>query len=57
MKIGNTQTHVKFGLDPDAYMDKWFGEAPTHHCAMATGHIAGIIKKLGELMKIKVAVI
>ena len=53
MKIGNTQTHVKFDCDPDAYMDKWFAEAPTHHCAMAVGHIAPVIEKLGELMEIK----
>ena len=53
MKIGNTQTHVRFDCAPDEYMDKWFAEAPTHHCAMAVGHVASVIEKLGELMDIK----
>src|SRR5690606_8417477 len=37
MKIGNTQTPVKFRMPPDDYMDRWFAEAPTHHCAMSIG--------------------
>ena len=53
MKIGNTQTHVKFDCDPDTYMDRWFAEAPTHHCAMAVGHVASVIEKLDKLMDIK----
>ena len=57
MKIGNTQTHVRFDCDPDAYMDRWFAETPTHHCALAVGHIASVIKKLGELMEINTVII
>jgi L-arabinose isomerase len=29
LMIGNTQTHVDFGMDLDTYMDAWFREAPT----------------------------
>lgn len=57
MKIGNTQTHVKFDCPPDEYMTKWFAESPTHHCAMAVGHIANVIEKLGELMEITTVII
>lgn len=57
MKIGNTQTHVKFNCDPDTYMTKWFAEAPTHHCALATGHNADVLVKLGELMDIPAVVL
>ena len=28
MQIGNTQTPVKFREHPDAYMARWFAEAP-----------------------------
>ena len=52
MKIGNTQTHIRFREDPDAHMDKWFAEAPTHHCALAVGHIADVLEKLGALLHI-----
>ena len=57
MKIGNTQTHVKFNTDPDTYMTKWFAEAPTHHCALAVGHNADVLVKLGELMNIPTVVL
>ncbi|MCF6411387.1 L-fucose/L-arabinose isomerase family protein [Pseudalkalibacillus salsuginis] len=50
MKIGNTQTPVKFPLHPDTYMEKWFAEAPTHHCAMSVGQNASQFKKVAELM-------
>jgi len=52
MKIGNTQTPVKFRLHPDEYMTRWFAEAPTHHCAMSVGHNASLFQKVGELMQI-----
>ncbi|WNR46307.1 L-fucose/L-arabinose isomerase family protein [Paenibacillus roseipurpureus] len=52
MKIGNTQTPVKFREHPDAYMTRWFAEAPTHHCAMSIGHNASLFQKVAELMKV-----
>ncbi len=45
MTIGNTQTPVKFGVNPDTYMDKWFQEAPTHHFAMSIGLNAKMLQK------------
>lgn len=52
MKIGNTQTPVKFRKHPDEYMEQWFMEAPTHHCAMSIGHNASLFQKVGQLMNI-----
>lgn len=52
MKIGNTQTPVKFNQHPDDYFAQWFAEAPTHHCAMAIGHNASLLRKVGELMNL-----
>ncbi|MDD2533261.1 MAG: L-fucose/L-arabinose isomerase family protein [Eubacteriales bacterium] len=57
MQIGNTQTPIRFNLDPDAYFEKWFQEAPTHHCAMAVGHQAELFKKVADLLNIKIVVI
>lgn len=56
MQIGNTQTHVKFSIDPDAYFDRWFKESPTHHCAMSIGHNASLFVKVAEMMNIPYAV-
>jgi L-arabinose isomerase len=52
MRIGNTQTPVKFRKHPDEYMAQWFAEAPTHHCAMSIGHHASMYRKVGELMQL-----
>lgn len=50
MRIGNTQTPVRFRSEPDAYMESWFKEAPTHHCALSAGHNARLFQKVGELL-------
>ncbi len=50
LMIGNTQTHVRFGLDPDTYMDRWFMHAPTHHLAMSVGQNAALFEKVATLM-------
>ena len=53
MTIGNTQTPAKFSCDPDSYMDRWFAEAPTHHCALSVGKNVSVLKKVGKLLDIK----
>lgn len=53
LKIGNTQTHVDFGMDLDEYMDEWFKAAPTHHCAMSVGHNADLFEKVAELLDVE----
>lgn len=57
MKIGNTQTHVKFNAEPDEYMEKWFKEAPIHHFALSIGHNGEQFKKIAELLEIKYVMI
>lgn len=52
MRIGNTQTPVKFRKHPDEYMEQWFMEAPTHHCAMSIGHNAALFQKVAEIMNL-----
>lgn len=57
MTIGNTQTPVKFKDDPDTYMDKWFAEYPTHHCALSIGKNAGVLQKAGQMLGISSVVL
>lgn len=57
LMIGNTQTHIKFDMLPDDYMDKWFVAAPTHHCALSVGHNNELFEKVSELLKIDFRVI
>lgn len=53
LAIGNTQTHIDFGMPLDDYMSEWFAQAPTHHCAMSVGHNAELFRKAAELMNIE----
>ena len=53
LTIGNTQTHVDFGMDLDEYMDRWFALAPTHHCAMSVGHNADLFQKVADLLGVE----
>ena len=57
MRIGNTQTHIRFSLPPDAYMDKWFRAAPTHHFALSVGKNARLFIKIADLLGIESVVI
>jgi L-arabinose isomerase len=57
LMIGNTQTHVKFELDPDTYMNKWFMQAPTHHFAMSVGDNTKLFEKVAKILKIQYVII
>lgn len=57
MQIGNTQTPVRFPMPPDHYLEKWFAEAPTHHCALSIGHNASLFQKTAEMLGIKSVVL
>ena len=54
---GNTMTHIRFGKAPSEYMDQWFPEAPTHHCAVSVGHNAPVFAKAAKLMGIPFAIV
>jgi len=53
MRIGNTQTPIRFRLHPDDYMTRWFAQSPTHHCAMSVGNNAAMFAKVADLMRLE----
>ncbi|MDI3540915.1 MAG: L-arabinose isomerase [Thermosediminibacterales bacterium] len=57
LMIGNTQTHIKFNNPPDEYMDRWFAETPTHHCAMSVGHNASVLEKTADILNVNSAIV
>lgn len=57
MQIGNTNSRLKFGLDPATFMDQWCEAGPTHHCALGVGHQASKIRKLARLLDMELVVI
>ncbi len=54
LKIGNTNSRLRFPLGPAAFMNKWCQEGPTHHCALGVGHVQPAIAKLSELIQVPV---
>jgi L-arabinose isomerase len=54
LRIGNTNSRLRFSLGPAEFVNRWCAEGPTHHCALGTGHHQKAIAKAGELLGIPV---
>lgn len=57
MQIGNTNSRLKFSLDPATFMNRWVAEGPTHHCALGIGHQAEKIRKLARLLDLELVIV
>ncbi len=57
LEIGNTNSRLKFSLDPAEFMNRWAEEGPTHHCALGVGQQVGKIRKLARLMGLDLVVV
>lgn len=57
LQIGNTNSRLRFSLDPAEFLNRWCEQGPTHHCALGIGHQAGKIRKLARLMNIELAIV
>ncbi len=55
LKIGNTNSRLRFGLSPAEFVNRWCHEGPTHHCALGVGHQRAAIRKIARLMKLPLA--
>ena len=53
LKIGNTNSRLRFPLGPREFVNTWCEQGPTHHCALGVGHVAGQVRKVGELLGIE----
>ncbi len=52
LEIGNTNSRYRFSVGARGFIENWNSHGPAHHCAVGSGHIAGKLKKLGELLNI-----
>lgn len=50
LRIGTTNSRLRFSLPPAAFMNAWCEHGPTHHCALGTGHRAGVLRKVARLL-------
>jgi L-arabinose isomerase len=56
-EIGNTNSRIKFALDPAEFINRWSEQGPTHHCALGVGHQISKIEKLARLLGLELAVV
>lgn len=57
MRIGNTNSRLKFKYGPAEFMDLWCSQGPTHHVALGIGHQGNRLKKLARLMGLELTMI
>ena len=49
LRIGNTNSRLRFPLGPADFVNRWCAEAPTHHCALGVGRVKSRVRKFAEL--------
>ncbi len=57
LAIGNTNSRLRFSLDPAEFMNRWAEAGPTHHCALGVGHQIGKIRKLARLLDLELVTV
>lgn len=53
LHIGNTNSRYKFPLSVRDFVNKWSLAGPSHHCAIGIGHQASQLRKIADLLNIK----
>ena len=55
LRIGNTNSRLRFACGPAEFVNRWSMEGATHHCALGVGRQLARIGKLASLLKIPLA--
>jgi L-arabinose isomerase len=50
LRIGNTNSRIRFPVGPAEFMNAWCMEGPTHHCALGVGHVGKEIEKVARIL-------
>lgn len=57
LRIGNTNSRLRFSLDPARFINEYCSTGPTHHCALGVGHVLSKIEKVSWLTGLELKVI
>jgi L-arabinose isomerase len=52
-RVGNTNSRIRFALDPATFITRWSEEGPTHHVALGVGDVKSQLEKVGYLSGIQ----
>lgn len=50
LRIGNTNSRLRFPPGPAGFVNAWCMEGPTHHCALGVGHRIAEIRRIAALL-------
>lgn len=50
LKIGNTNSRIKFNRSVAEWVNRWCEAGPTHHCALGVGHELPAIRRVASLL-------
>lgn len=56
-RIGNTNSRLRFDLDPASFLEAWSAEGPTHHVALGVGHRIADIEAVARLLDLELVVV
>ena len=57
MRIGKTNSRLRYALDPATFMNRWCEQGPTHHVALGIGHQIDRLEKLARLLDLELVTI
>ncbi len=52
LRIGNTNSRIRFAGGLHDFVNRWCHEAPTHHCALGTGQVVPVLRRVASLLKL-----
>ncbi len=55
LRIGNTNSRIKFACGLAGFVNRWCSEGPTHHCALGVGRMLPAIRNIASLLKLSCA--